>query len=120
MTCSVGNGTADWKSKVAMTMTVTTMTRVGRMRILLVMTTSVIVLPHVFAGDVSVSRHFKGDIFSQEGNSERERRNTKQSIFGGREGMKSHRGFDTGHRSIVSQSVHLELHQSFITHRTSK
>ena len=49
-------------------MTVTTV----RMRIvLLVMTTSVIALPHVFAGDVSVSRHFKGDIFSQEGNSQR-------------------------------------------------
>ena len=43
-----------------------------RMRILLVMTTTTIVaLPHVFAGDVSVSRHFKGDIFSQEGNSQR-------------------------------------------------
>ena len=45
-------------------MTVTTV----RMRILLVMTTSVIALPHVFAGEVSVSRHFKGDIFSQQGN----------------------------------------------------
>ena len=81
MTCSVGNGTADWKSKVAMTMTVTMMTRVGRMRILLMMTTSVIVLPHVFAGDVSVSRHFKGDIFSQEGNSKRERDETENNPY---------------------------------------
>jgi len=31
-----------------------------------VMTTSVITLPPVFGGEVSVSRHFKGDIFSQE------------------------------------------------------
>jgi len=37
------------------------------MRILLVMTTiMVITLPCVFSGGVSVSRHFKGDIFSQE------------------------------------------------------
>ena len=34
---------------------------------LAVMTTSVITLPRVFGGEVSVSRHFKGDIFSQEG-----------------------------------------------------
>ena len=34
---------------------------------LAVMTTSVITLPPVFGGEVSVSRHFKGDIFSQEG-----------------------------------------------------
>ena len=64
---------------------------VVRMRILLVMTTSVFALPHVFAGDVSVSRHFKGDIFSQEGkNNKRERGilgtilvvSTKQPKFG--------------------------------------
>ena len=68
VTCSVGNGT-DWKRKVAMTV----MT-VMRMRMLLVMTTiMVITLPSVFGGEVSVSRHFKGDIFSQEGkNNKRE------------------------------------------------
>ena len=39
-----------------------------KMKIFLaVMTTSVITLPRAFAGEVSVSRHFKGDIFSQEG-----------------------------------------------------
>ena len=39
-----------------------------KMKIFLaVMTTSVITLPRVFGGEVSVSRHFKGDIFSQEG-----------------------------------------------------
>ena len=45
-----------------------TVMTVVRMRVLLVMTTiMVITLPRVFSGGVSVSRHFKGDIFSQEG-----------------------------------------------------
>ena len=59
VTCSVGNGT-DWKSNVAMTVMMVKI-------FLAVMTTSVITLPRVFGGEVSVSRHFKGDIFSQEG-----------------------------------------------------
>ena len=49
--------------KVAMTV----MTDV-RMLILLVMTTIVVPPESVLGGEVSVSRHFKGDIFSQQGN----------------------------------------------------
>ena len=39
-----------------------------RMLILLVMTTIVVPPESVLGGEVSVSRHFKGDIFSQQGN----------------------------------------------------
>ena len=49
--------------KVAMTV----MTDV-RMLILLVMTTILVPPESVLGGEVSVSRHFKGDIFSQQGN----------------------------------------------------
>ena len=49
--------------KVAMTV----MTDV-RMLILLVTTTIVVPPESVLGGEVSVSRHFKGDIFSQQGN----------------------------------------------------
>ena len=38
-----------------------------KMKILLAVMTTSITLPRAFGGEVSVSRHFKGDIFSQEG-----------------------------------------------------
>ena len=67
----------------------TVMTTVTIMRILLVMTISVITLPRVFGGEVSVSRHFKGDIFSQEGNNKRILAVTQNNPYLGVGGEKS-------------------------------